>query len=47
MGASRDLTFAVSVEAVLLLVLILLALPGGSTDLLALSASAGDATVVG
>jgi formate hydrogenlyase subunit 4 len=43
MGASRD----VSVEPVFLLVLILLVLPGGSTDLLALSASAGDATVWG
>ena len=40
MGAGRDLTFAVAVEAVLLLVLVLVALPGGSTDLLALSAQA-------
>jgi len=40
MGAGRDLTFAVAVEAVLLLVLVLLALPGGSTDLVALSAQA-------
>jgi formate hydrogenlyase subunit 4 len=47
MGASRDLTFAVAVEAVLLLVLVVVALPGGSTDLLALSASAGEAKVWG
>jgi formate hydrogenlyase subunit 4 len=40
MGASRDLTLAVWVEALLLLVVLVLALPGGSTDLLALSASA-------
>ena len=40
MGAGRDLTFAVAVEAVLLLVLVLVALPGGSTNLLALSAQA-------
>jgi formate hydrogenlyase subunit 4 len=40
MGASRELTFAVAVEAVLLLVLVLVTLPGGSTDLLALSAQA-------
>jgi formate hydrogenlyase subunit 4 len=37
MGAGRDLTFAVAVEAVLLLVLVLVALPTGSTDLVALS----------
>jgi formate hydrogenlyase subunit 4 len=37
MGASRDLTFAVAVEAVLLLVLVIVALPTGSTDLVALS----------
>jgi formate hydrogenlyase subunit 4 len=47
MGASRDLTFAVAVEAVLLLVLVLVALPGGSTDLLLLSASASHASVWG
>ena len=47
MGASRDLTFAVSVEAVLLLVLVVVALPGGSTDLLALSGSATHAQVWG
>ena len=47
MGASRDLTFAVAVEAVLLLVLVLVALPGGSTDLLALSAPGGTAGGVG
>ena len=29
MGAARDLTFSVAVEAVLLLVLIVIALPGG------------------
>lgn len=45
MGASRDLTFAVAVEMVLLLVLVIVALPVGSTDLLALSASAGHAKV--
>ena len=45
MGAARDLTFSVAVEAVLLLVLIVIALPGASTDLLALSASAGRASV--
>ncbi|MDP2710581.1 MAG: NADH-quinone oxidoreductase subunit H [Solirubrobacteraceae bacterium] len=39
-GAARDLTFAVPVEAVLLLVVVVLALPSGSTDLLALSALA-------
>lgn len=47
MGASRDLTFSVWVEAVLLLVLVVLALPTGSTDLLALSASAARAHVWG
>jgi len=47
MGASRDLTFAVPVEAVLLLVLVLVALPAGSTDLLSLSASATRAEVWG
>jgi formate hydrogenlyase subunit 4 len=41
MGAGRDLLFAVAVEAVLLIVLILLALPGHSVDLRALSAQAG------
>ncbi len=45
MGASRDLTFAVSVEAVLLLVVVLVALPTGSTDLVALSASASHSSV--
>ena len=39
MGASRDLSFAVAVEAVLLLVIVVVTLPGASTDLLALSAS--------
>jgi formate hydrogenlyase subunit 4 len=47
MGASRDLTFAVPVEAVLLLVLVVVALPGGSTDLLALSNSATRSRVWG
>jgi formate hydrogenlyase subunit 4 len=37
MGAGRDLTFAVAVEAVLLLVLVVVALPAGNTDLVALS----------
>jgi formate hydrogenlyase subunit 4 len=45
MGASRELTIAVSAEAVLLLVLVLVALPGQSTDLVALSASASQAEV--
>jgi len=36
MGASRDLTFGIFVEALLLLVLVVAALPGGSTDLVAL-----------
>jgi formate hydrogenlyase subunit 4 len=45
MGAARDLTFSVAVEVVLLLVLVVIALPGGSTDLLALSASATRASV--
>jgi formate hydrogenlyase subunit 4 len=47
MGASRDLSFAISVEPVFLLVLVLVVLPGGSTDLLALSASATHAHVWG
>lgn len=47
MGASRDLTFAVAVEAVLLLVLVLVTLPAGSTDLLSLSASATQPEVWG
>jgi formate hydrogenlyase subunit 4 len=47
MGAGRDLTFAVSVEAVLLLVLVVVALPAGGTDLLALSASAARSQVWG
>jgi formate hydrogenlyase subunit 4 len=47
MGAARDLAFAVSVEAVLLLVLVVIALPGGSTDLVSLSASAADSKVWG
>jgi formate hydrogenlyase subunit 4 len=47
MGASRDLTFAVSVEAVLLLVVVIVALPAGSTDLVTLSASASRSEVWG
>jgi formate hydrogenlyase subunit 4 len=39
MGASRDLTLAVFVEGLLLLTLMVTALPFGSTDLLAMSAS--------
>jgi formate hydrogenlyase subunit 4 len=39
MGAGRDLTFAVAVEAVLLLVLVVVALPTGSTDLVTMSGS--------
>lgn len=41
MGAGRDLTFAIAVEAVLLLVIAVVALPTGSTDLVALSAVPG------
>jgi len=40
MGAARDLTFSVFVESLLLLVLVLLALPSGSTDLLSMSHAA-------
>lgn len=43
MGASRDLTFAVFVEGLFLLALVLLALPASSTDLVAMSATAADA----
>jgi formate hydrogenlyase subunit 4 len=42
MGASRDLTFAVFVEGLFVLVLALLALPASSTDLVAMSAAAAD-----
>ena len=42
MGASRDLTFAVFVEGLFVLVLVLLALPASSTDLVAMSAAAAD-----
>jgi formate hydrogenlyase subunit 4 len=42
MGASRDLTFAVFVEALLVLVIVLLALPAASTDLVTMSAVAAD-----
>lgn len=46
MGASRDLTFAVFIEGVLLLVVLLAALPaGGSTDLVAMSHAASGADV--
>ena len=48
MGASRDLTFAVFVEGVLLLVVLLVALSaGGSTDLVSMSASAAGGDVWG
>lgn len=40
MGASRDVSFAVSIEAVLLLVVLLAALPVGSTDLVVMSDAA-------
>jgi len=42
MGASRDLTFAVFVEGLFVLVLVLLALPASSTDLVAMSGAAAD-----
>jgi formate hydrogenlyase subunit 4 len=42
MGAGRDLTFAVFAEALLVVVLVLLALPAGSTDLVAIDAAAAD-----
>jgi formate hydrogenlyase subunit 4 len=41
MGSSRDLTFAVFAEPLLLLALIVAALPAGSTDLPAMTAAAG------
>ena len=47
MGASRDLSFAVAVEVVFLLVLVVITLPGGSTDLVALSGSATHPAVWG
>ena len=40
MGASRDLSFSVFIEGLFLAVLVLAALPGGSTDLVSLSAAA-------
>jgi formate hydrogenlyase subunit 4 len=40
MGASRDLAFSVFVEGLLLLVLVLAAVPGGSTDLVSMSQAA-------
>jgi len=42
MGAARDLTFAVFVEGLLVLVIVLLALPAASTDLVTISAVAAD-----
>jgi formate hydrogenlyase subunit 4 len=42
MGAGRDLTFAVFAEGLLLLVIVLLALPAASTDLVTMSAVAAD-----
>ncbi len=42
MGAGRDLTFAVFVEGLLVLVIVLLALPAASTDLVTISAVAAD-----
>lgn len=45
MGASRDLTFGVFVEALLLLTLVVAALPGGSTDLVSLSQTADGSAV--
>ena len=42
MGAGRDLTFAVFVEGLLALVLVLLALPAASLDLVTMSAVAAD-----
>jgi formate hydrogenlyase subunit 4 len=47
MGASRDLTFAVPVEALFLLVVVIVALPVGSTDLLVLSGAAARSRVWG
>ncbi|MBI4171347.1 MAG: NADH-quinone oxidoreductase subunit H [Actinobacteria bacterium] len=43
LGAGRDLAYSVFVEGLLLLALVLAALPGGSTDLRALSDAAGGA----
>jgi formate hydrogenlyase subunit 4 len=42
MGAGRDLTFAVFAEGLLLVVLVMLALPAGSTDLVAMAAASAD-----
>jgi formate hydrogenlyase subunit 4 len=42
MGAARELTFAVFVEGLLLLVIVLLALPAASTDLVTISVVAAD-----
>jgi formate hydrogenlyase subunit 4 len=45
MGAARDLTFAVFAEGVLLLVVLLAALPTGSTDLLDMSEAAAGSQI--
>lgn len=45
MGAARDLTFAVFVEGLFILVIALLALPAASTDLVTISATAADGEV--
>jgi formate hydrogenlyase subunit 4 len=47
LGASRDLTFAVWVEGLFVLVLVVVAMPVGTTDLRSLSASAAGAEVWG
>ena len=45
MGSSRDLTLSVFAEALLILALILAAAPAGSTDLVAMSASASGSAI--
>jgi formate hydrogenlyase subunit 4 len=45
MGAGRDLTFSVFVEALLLVVIALLAIPAGSTDLVTMAAAGADGSV--
>jgi len=47
MGASRDLTFGLFVEGLLLLVVVVAALPLGSTDLRSLSAAGAGASIWG
>ena len=47
MGSSRDLTFSVFAEALLVLTLILAALPAASTDLVAMSAAANGSAIWG